>query len=73
MMNRKWLTPQANRSHKKWIRQSQTMRTWVEELRANVDDKKLVIAIAITKSDLDENRAETRRKAEEFASSINDA
>ena len=35
----------------------QTMRTWVEELRANVDDKKLVIAIAITKSDLDENRA----------------
>ncbi len=51
----------------------QTMRTWVEELRANVDDKKLVIAIAITKSDLDENRQETRRKAEEFASSINDA
>ena len=51
----------------------QTMRTWVEELRANVDDKKLVIAIAITKSDLDENRAETRRRAEEFASSINDA
>ena len=40
----------------------QTMRTWVEELRANVDDKKLVIAIAITKSDLDENRAETRRR-----------
>ena len=27
----------------------QTMRTWVEELRANVDDKKLVIAIAIAK------------------------
>jgi len=48
----------------------ETMRTWVEELRANVDDKKLVIAIAITKADVDAQRESTRQKAEAFAQTI---
>mmetsp|Transcript_1147 Transcript_1147/g.3422 ORF Transcript_1147/g.3422 Transcript_1147/m.3422 type:complete len:215 (+) Transcript_1147:218-862(+) len=47
-----------------------TMKDWVEELRSNVVDRNLVIAIACTKADL-ENRQVSRARAEQFARSIN--
>mmetsp|Transcript_18219 Transcript_18219/g.33075 ORF Transcript_18219/g.33075 Transcript_18219/m.33075 type:complete len:235 (+) Transcript_18219:313-1017(+) len=47
-----------------------TMKEWVEELRHNVQDKELVLAIACNKADLP-NRVVSRQRAEAFASSIN--
>jgi len=47
-----------------------TMKDWVEELKTNVVDKNLVIAIACNKADLD-TRTVSRARAEQFARSIN--
>ncbi|KAH8060824.1 GTPase [Aureococcus anophagefferens] len=46
-----------------------TMKDWVEELKTNVVDKNLVIAIACNKADLD-TRQVSRARAEQFARSI---
>lgn len=46
-----------------------TMKDWVEELKTNVVDKNLVIAIACNKADLD-TRQVSRARAESFARSI---
>mmetsp|Transcript_28682 Transcript_28682/g.88686 ORF Transcript_28682/g.88686 Transcript_28682/m.88686 type:complete len:217 (-) Transcript_28682:87-737(-) len=46
-----------------------TMKDWVEELRTNVTDRNLVIAIACTKADLDQRQV-SRARAEQFARSI---
>jgi len=46
-----------------------TMKDWVEELKTNVVDKNLVIAIACNKADL-EPRQVSRARAESFARSI---
>ena len=46
-----------------------TMKDWVEELKTNVVDKNLVIAIACNKADL-ETRQVSRARAEQFARSI---
>jgi len=46
-----------------------TMKDWVEELKTNVVDKNLVIAIACNKADL-ETRQVSRARAESFARSI---
>lgn len=45
------------------------MKDWVEELKTNVVDKNLVIAIACNKADL-ETRQVSRARAESFARSI---
>ena len=46
-----------------------SMKDWVEELKTNVVDKNLVIAIACNKADLD-TRQVSRARAEQFARSI---
>lgn len=48
-----------------------TMKDWVEELKTNVAEKNLVLAIACNKGDLADERVVSRARAEQFARSIN--
>ena len=47
------------------------MKDWVEELKTNVAEKNLVLAIACNKGDLADERVVSRARAEQFARSIN--
>ncbi|CAM9393763.1 unnamed protein product, partial [Heterosigma akashiwo] len=46
------------------------MKDWVQELKANVPEGRLVLAIAATKTDLEAQRAVSRGRAEQYAQSI---
>jgi len=48
-----------------------TMKSWVEELKQNVTNANLVLAIACTKADLESQRVVSRARVDEFSHSIN--
>eukprot|EP00903_Cladosiphon_okamuranus_P011941 g11215.t1 len=48
----------------------QKMKDWVEELRTNVPEGKLVLAIACTKTDMESKRVVSRARAEHFATEV---
>ncbi|CAM9221804.1 unnamed protein product [Choristocarpus tenellus] len=48
----------------------QKMKDWVEELRTNVAQSQLVLAIACNKTDMESKRVVSRARAEQFASTV---
>ncbi|CAM9484308.1 unnamed protein product [Discosporangium mesarthrocarpum] len=49
----------------------QKMKDWVEELKTNVPEGKLVLAIACNKTDMESRRVVSKARAEQFAASVN--